>query len=32
MRTEYRYSLLPLGDMDFVKYRRNIQFCEIPYL
>ena len=31
MRAEYRYPLLPLGDIDFVKYRRNIQFRKIPY-
>ena len=24
MRAEYRYPLLPLGDTDFVKCRRNV--------
>ena len=32
MRAEYNYSLLPFGDTDFMKYRRDIQFCEIPRL
>ena len=32
MRTECRYSLLPLGDTDFLKYRYDIQFCKIPHL
>ena len=32
MRTECRYPLLPLGDTDFIKYRRNIQFRKILYL
>ena len=32
MRAEYNYPFLPLGDIDFMKYRRNIQFYKIPYL
>ena len=32
MRAEYRYPLLPLSNIDFIKYRRNIQFYKIPYL
>ena len=32
MRAEYRYLLLSLSNMDFVKYRCNIQFRELPYL
>ena len=31
-RAEYRYLLLPLGNTDFIKYRRNIQFYKILHL
>ena len=32
MCAKYGYPLLPLSNMDFIKYRRNIQFYKIPYL